>query len=81
MTTPREKFEAWAISTGEFCRLEIIRDDADGGYLNLHVHYLYRGYLTGRESMRDEVMPIIFGKCESDNVAQRTVKEIKEIEL
>lgn len=38
------------------------------------------GYMAGRESMRQEIIPLVYGMCESDNVAARTVEAIRKIE-
>lgn len=70
----RSKFEEWAESEG----YNVERDEL--GYKHTATLDARRGWLAGRESMRDEVCPIVFGQCDSDNVAQRTVDAIKKIE-
>lgn len=40
----------------------------------------YVSWKAGRESMRQEIIPLVYGMCESDNVAARTVEAIRKIE-
>lgn len=82
MTNSREKFEAFI--SGPPYELEVARfGDTSawpGNYKDIGVDLAWQAFGAGRKSMRDEVLPIIFGQCESDNVAQRTVNAIKEIQ-
>ena len=51
----------------------VLRDPA-------HWQAAHAAYIAGRESMRQEIIPLVYGWCESDNVAQRTVEAIRKIE-
>lgn len=43
-------------------------------------HAWQAGYLAGAGIMREECMKLVYGMCESDNVAARTVETIRKIE-
>ena len=81
MTNSREKFEALYGPMGfDLTRKECSAPEPWSEYENIYTGYAWAGWKAGRESMRDDVIPVVFGQCESDNVAQRTVDAIKEIE-
>lgn len=71
----QKKFEEWFDEIEYFSmRSERLRGESFGWAM-------YQAYKEGRRSMREEVTPIIFGQCESDNVAFRTVEAIGKLEL
>ncbi len=63
---------------------ELIEKYADGRYKRTVVNAAWVqwqiAWAAGRESMRQEIIPLVYGMCESDNVAARTVDAIRKIE-
>ena len=51
----------------------VLRDPA-------HWEAMKDAYISGRESMRQECIKKVYGWCESDNVAAKTVEAIRKIE-
>lgn len=80
------KFEEWLYSVEGFgLRAERLAEELSGasttGNLQDVVNsWLQAAFETGRESMRQECIKLVYGMCESDNVAARTVEAIRKIE-
>lgn len=66
----KKEFGKWVLEVSE---PEIIVDDGP-------TRFARHAWEAGAEYMRQECMKLVYGMCESDNVAARTVEAIRKIE-
>lgn len=82
MDEMQEQFERWYSDDGAWPKA--VEKNANGNYKYIGAASAWdawrASYKSGRESMREEIIPIVYGMCESDNVAARTVEAIRKIE-
>lgn len=82
MDEMQEQFERWYLDDGAWPKA--ILKDENGNYKYIGAASAWNIWRAsrkaGRDSMRQEIIPLVYGMCESDNVAARTVEAIRKIE-